>query len=420
MNRQRVLLVAYPNSYRIGAYLRAAKALGVAVIVASPGKYSLVTAVAAGIHINLNDPHAVEQLLEVSQTMPFEGVIATDDASVELASQIAHKLGLPGNSPKAAKISRRKDLSRACLLAASVPVPEFLLLNLRQPLQMQLAGLDYPVVIKPVSLSGSRGVIRVDNEADCLRAIARVETMLIGDTSIPEAEKQSLLIEEYISGPELAIEGVLHKGEFQLLAIFDKPESMEGPFFVETYYVTPSRHSRQDQRLAVDSIAQACAAYGLTEGPVHAECRLAEGKAWIMEVASRTIGGECARLLTHGTGQALETLVIEKCLGREVTIETLSSGVGVMMLPITEAGILRRVEGVLAAQRVAGIDEILISYREGYPLLPLPEGGSYLGFIFATAATPAEVEEALRAAYAKLNVVIAPVFQVSSSVAVEV
>jgi hypothetical protein len=196
-----------------------------------------------------------------------------------------------------------------------------------------------------------------------------------------------------------------------VLAIFDKPDPLEGPFFEETYYTTPSRRALVEQALIRQRLEAACHAYGLCEGPVHAELRLSEGDAWIMEVASRTIGGDCARLLRFGTGHGLEELVLAQAAGHPLPAVPEQGGAGVLMIPIPRHGILRRVEGVLAARRVRFIEDVEISRREGYELVPLPEGASYLGFIFARAPTPEQAEQALREAHGKLNIVVAPVMK---------
>ncbi len=410
-----MLLVTPPNSYRIAAYLGAARALGIAPVVASPGRHSLIGELAAGVHIDLHDPAAGRLLLAAAARQPFDGVVATDDAAVQLASEVAATLGLPHNPPLAARLSRRKDLARACLQQAGVPVPAHRRIELDRPLAPQLEGLRYPVVVKPVSLSASRGVLRADDPAACRRACARIEAMLAREQDLPAAERRLLLIEAFVEGPELAVEALLHEGELELLAVFDKPDPLQGPCFEETYYVTPSRHDPRDLALAVGTVARACRAYGLREGPVHAELRLARGQAWVMEVASRTIGGECARLLRFGAGADLETLVLQRALGRPVEVQPPEDAAGVLMLPIPGAGVLRRVEGVLAARRVPYIEELILSVREGYELVPLPEGGSYLGFLFARAPTPAQAEAALREAHDKLKVVIAPLFSIQQT-----
>ncbi len=406
-----MLLVAPSNSYRIAAYLKAAENLRVDSLVASPGKHSLVSAVSSGLHVDLNDPSALKILLAASQVQPFQGVIATDDSAVELASRVAQQLNLPHNPPDAAMFSRRKDLARACLHAAGIAVPAYCVINLETALQPQLLDLKYPVVIKPVSLSASRGVIRADDDASCMNAIKRIKQILAGEKQLPADEKNQLLIEQYIPGEEIAVEGLLRNGDLELLAIFDKPDPMQGPYFEETYYITPSRHSAEIQQAALLTVQDACRAYGLVEGPVHAELRINKAGLWIMEVASRTIGGECARLLTYGTGHDLETLVIKKALDEQVNVGEQNDALGVLMLPMPGAGILRRIEGIQAAQKIKYIEEILISVREGYELVPLPEGGSYLGFIFARAPTPRLVEAALREAHSQMDIIVAPVFR---------
>ena len=404
----RLLLIAPPNSYRTVSYLEAARRRGIDALVASEGRFSLVSEIADGLHIDLQDPAALEQLLAANAARPFAGVVATDDASVELGSRIAEALGLPHNPPRAAQYSRRKDLSRKALAAAGVPVPEFRLLDLTREHASQLEDLVYPVVVKPLALSASRGVIRADNTVELQAAIGRVESILAGEATRERFVTTQLLIEAFVTGPEVALEGLLHKGRLDVLALFDKPDPLEGPYFEETYYIAPSRHDAQIQARITQRVEQACKALGLSEGPVHAELRIRAGDGVIMEVASRTIGGECARLLQFGTGQGLEDLVIAHAVGRPLPVKPPEGGAGVLMIPIPQGGILRRIEGITAARAVPGIEEILINIREGYELVPLPEGASYLGFMFARAETPAEAETALRAAHAKLKIVVAP------------
>ena len=404
----RLLLIAPPNSYRTVSYLDAARRRGIDALVASEGRFSLVSAIADGLHIDLEDPAALDELLAANTTQPFAGVVATDDASVELGSRIAEALDLPHNPPRAALYSRRKDLSRQALLTAGVPVPAFRLIDLQQALAPQLECLDYPCVVKPLALSASRGVIRADDAAELLVATERVRALLAGETSRETFATTHLLVETFVPGPEVALEGLLHAGRLEVLALFDKPDPLVGPYFEETYYITPSRHDAAIRARITQRVEQACRALDLKEGPVHAELRISGGDGVIMEVASRTIGGECARLLQFGTGQGLEDLVISHAIGQPLQVKSPAGGAGVLMIPIPQGGILRRIEGITAARAVPGIEEILINIREGYELVPLPEGASYLGFMFARAATPAEAEAALRAAHAQLKIVVAP------------
>lgn len=411
---QRLLLLAPHNSYRIGPYLQAAKELGIEVTIASAGKHSLVSAISEGLHIDFADPDTAVGLLHAAHlSTPFSAVIGSDDHSVKLASRVAEALGLSHNPPGAAAIARRKDKARACLQSAGVNVPAHFRIDLQQSLPEQVNTLRYPCVLKPLAMSASRGVIRVDDEADFFQAAARIETIL-RDTE-HEEEGRYIFVEEYIDGIEVAYEGMLDKGELQQLALFDKPDALQGPYFEESYYITPSRHSESMQQAVHATVAVACHAYGLRQGPVHAELRIdAEGKVWVMEVAARTIGGECARLVELATGQRLETLVLAQALGMDIPKRTFSGGAGVLMIPIPRAGILRRVEGTMDAQAVEGIEELVISVREGHELVPVPDGSSYLGFIYAVAGDAQQAEQALREAHARLNIVTAPLFRLQA------
>ncbi|MDH3527800.1 MAG: ATP-grasp domain-containing protein, partial [Gammaproteobacteria bacterium] len=223
----RLLLIAPPNSYRTVSYLDAARRRGIDALVASEGRFSLVSAIADGLHIDLEDPAALDELLAANTAQPFAGVVATDDASVELGSRIAEALDLPHNPPRAALYSRRKDLSRQALLTAGVPVPAFRLIDLQQALAPQLECLDYPCVVKPLALSASRGVIRADDAAELLVATERVRALLAGETSRETFATTHLLVETFVPGPEVALEGLLHAGRLEVLALFDKPDPLE-------------------------------------------------------------------------------------------------------------------------------------------------------------------------------------------------
>jgi len=406
----RVLLIAPRDSYRTAPYIAAARKQGIELLIASEGEHALTGQDVPGLRIDLINTNAsMGAVLAAASSSPFAAVIGTDDGSVEFAAQVSRHLHLPHNPREAVHLARRKDLARAHLAAASLPVPEHWRIDLSLPLDPQLEPVHFPCVIKPVALSASRGVIRVDDRAQLDAALVRIRN-IVADV-LHHEERETLLIEAYIPGAEVAVEGLLTSGQLEILAIFDKPDPLEGPFFEETYYVTPSRHSPVRQEQIAQTVAAACAAYGLQEGPVHAECRINDEGIWILEVAARTIGGLCGRLLRFGTGYGLEELVLQHALGRRADTRSEAGGAGVLMIPIPQAGILRRVEGVLAAQRVPFVEEVVIDVREGYELVPLPEGSSYLGFIFARAPSAAEAEAALRQAHACLRVVVAPLWK---------
>ncbi len=405
-----VLLIASPRSYRTASYAEAAQRLALPLVIASEGEHALVSDVVRGVHVRLRAGVTRDVLVSVGRQAGCTAVVASEDDYVELASRVARALSLPHNPPESARLSRRKDLAREALARAGLPVPPFRVLDLGAPLPAQLLGLTYPCVVKPVSLSGSRGVIRADSEAELLAACARVGAIL--DEVDDAEERVRLLVEGFVPGPEFALEGLLHEGELSVLALFDKPDPLDGPFFEETYYVTPSRLGAATQALIAWRVQEACRAYGLVQGPVHAEVRLWDGDAWVLEVASRTIGGQCARLLRFGTGRGLEELVLAQAAGFPLDLASPDQAAGVLMLPTPVRGVLRRVEGVLAALRVPFVEDVEISVREGYPLVPLPEGSTYLGFVFARAPTPEQVERALREAHACLRVVTAPLLAV--------
>ncbi len=409
---RRILLIAPHGSYRTAPFLLAAERRGVEVLIASEARHSLVSAYAQGLHIDLGDPQAsLQTILREAQRRPFAAVLGSDDSSTELAALVAGALGLPHNPVDAVRLARRKDLARARLAQAGVPVPRHWRLDVTRPLATQIEDIRYPCVLKPVALSASRGVIRADNRAQLRAAAARIQVLLANAGLTEPDERDTILVEEFIAGAEVAVEGLLTRGRLDILAVFDKPDPLNGPYFEETYYITPSRLGPQILPAVHDAVSAACAAYGLRQGPIHAECRINEQGVWIVEVAARTIGGSCGRLLRFGTGHGLEELVGMHALGERPELQGETGGAGVLMIPIPQAGILRRVEGVLAAQRVPYIEELLIDVREGYEVVPLPEGASYLGFTFARAPSAEQAEAALRAAHACLRVVVTPLWK---------
>jgi biotin carboxylase len=409
---RRLLLIAPHDSYRTAPFLAAARARGIGVLIASEARHSLVSAYAEGLHVDFGDPRAsLQSILRAARERPFAAVLGSDDASTELAALAAAALGLPHNPVTAMRLARRKDLARDRLARAGAPVPRHWRLDLRRPLAPQTGDIRFPCVLKPVALSASRGVIRADNLEELGQAAARIRVLLARAGLRQAEERETILVEEFIPGFEVAVEGLLTQGRLEILAIFDKPDPLNGPYFEETYYITPSRLEPPVQRALLETIAAACAAYGLREGPIHAECRINQRGVWILEVAARTIGGLCGRLLHFGTGSTLEELVLMHALGERPETNSETGGAGVLMIPIPQGGILRRVEGVLAAGKVPYIEEVVIHVREGYELVPLPEGSSYLGFIFARAPSAARAEAALRAALACLRVVVMPLWK---------
>jgi biotin carboxylase len=408
-NRKRLLLVAEPNSYRIAAFLRAAFEMGIDVLIASRGHYSLVSEVHDGLNVDLSDQNsAFNSILHEAGKTPFNGVLGADDSTVELAAKVAQALDLPHNLPAAARLTRRKDLARIHLADAGCQIPPFWLIDLDSPLETQAERIQYPCVLKPLALSASRGVIRVNSIGEFIAAAGRIETIL---ADVPDLhERRHLLAEKYISGNEVAFEGFLRRGELHTLVIFDKPDPLVGPYFEETIYVTPSRLEARLQTAVFGQVALACKAYGLSSGPVHAELRVTGDQAWILEVAARTIGGDCSRSLDSGDDFNLEKLVISLAMDEEYENIPPGDARGVMMMPIRERGILRRVEGLSEASRTEHVENIDIVIRPGNELIPLPEGNQYPGYIFARAESPEKVEAALRLAFEKLNFVVAPVF----------
>jgi len=411
-----LLLIARPQSYRITPYLSTARRMGIKVILASNGEHSLTSEIYNGLHIDLDDiDNAFKIIIKAAKETSFIGVIGCDDSTVELAARVAEYLNLPHNPPNAARLSRRKDLSRTHLLSHDCAVPKHHYLDLTQELSSQLKPISYPCVVKPVHLSASRGVIRADNTSQLITACERIKPIISAASDAIEASR--VIVEDYIDGLEVAYEGYLSNGQLNTLAIFDKPIPLVGPFFEESIYVTPSQLTNKQQQNIKHSVAQACEAYGLNTGPVHAELRVNQDNAWILEVASRTIGGDCGRTLddSENGGFNIEELAISLAINQQVEPKPIKGSRGVMMIPIPGAGILNRVDGLQQARQIKNVTKVDIIIATGHELVPTPEGEQYPGYIFARAETPQQVIEALQTAHDQLKFIISPFWKITAN-----
>ena len=390
----------------MAAYLDAAKSLGKPILVISNSEHSLVPEIAHGITVDFDDPEsALSTVREVLDDMDIACVIATDDSCVALASRIAGHYRLPQNSLDTAKLTQRKDLGREALQQAGCETPDFRVMAIDE--KESGAGLPHPVVLKPLGLAASRGVIRANNDIEFSEACSRIDAIL--ETAGQRGFlRDHILVESYLDGDEYAVEGFMQNGEFHLLTIFDKPEPLTGPYFEETYYLTPTRLSAAGQESLVQEVTNCCAAYGLQQGPVHAEVRFIENGPVLLELAARTIGGQCGQLIEFSLGHKLEELVIQGMCNELPDRASNQEAAGVLMIPIRQAGILKRVEGMIDALQTPYVRDIEIHISPGYELVPLPEGSSYLGFIFAQAPDFDSAYRALQLAHEKLGFITQP------------
>jgi biotin carboxylase len=395
-----------PATYRAGAFLGAAAGLGLAAtrgIDLPPELAEAWSLPPDSLALDFRDPDgATAAIVAYAAAQPLSAILSVDDTASLLAAQASAALGLPHNDPVAALAARDKFVMRTRLTAGGAPVPAFRRFELAAEADEVAPYVSFPCVVKPLLLSGSRGVIRADDPAELAAAIARLRRLLLSD-GYPLAGSH-FLVEAFIPGVEVALEGLLIGGRLTVLALFDKPDPLDGPFFEETIYVTPSRLPAADQAAIADATARAAAALGLREGPVHAELRLNAAGPWIVEIAGRSIGGLCSTVLQFGAGMCLEELILRHAVGLPIaSLERSGAAAGVMMIPIPGAGLLRGVHGLEDARAVPHVEGIEITAPLNHSLTPLPEGAAYLGFIFARADEPATVEAALRAAHARLR-----------------
>ena len=417
----RVLVLATTTGYQTRAFGEAAERLGVELVFATDRCHMIEDPWRdQAVPIRFYDEAAaVSAILSSLQTRPVDGILVVGDRPTVIGARVGESLGLPGHPPRAATAARSKLLTREHLRQARLPTPWFLTTPLgADPVDLSRA-IQYPAVIKPLALSGSRGVMRADSPSTFVTAFERLRTLLRSPDVRAERSElhETALIEGFIPGREYAVEGLLHHGKLRPLAIFEKPDPLDGPFFEETIYIAPSTADPQRQTAIVETIAAAAHGLGLVHGPIHAECRVNDDGIFVLEVAARPIGGLCARALRfeRDITISLEELLLRHALGEAPDgWQREARASGVMMIPIPRRGILRRVEGIAHAREVPDVEDIRITAKGDQLLVPLPEGASYLGFIFARSEQPQHVDRALREAHARLSFTIEPEIHLSA------
>ncbi len=411
----RILLVAATTGYQTRMFGEAAERLDIELVFATDRCDQLDDPWCdRAIPIRFHQERAsADAIVRGVEDHPPVGAIALGDRATTICALAAERLALPTHPPAAVAAARDKRQMRERLRGSGLRVPWFTTVPLDADASRCASTLPYPVVLKPLVLSGSRGVIRADTPAEFFAAFDRVRRLLHATDvrAMRDPAADLIQVESYIHGREFAFEGLLDRGALHALALFDKPDPLEGPFFEETIYVTPARTDRATEERIRGSIADAVKALGLYHGPIHAECRVSSDDVFVLEIAARPIGGLCAKALqfenTRGETVSLEELLLRHAAGASPSEwSPAARPSGVMMIPIPRGGLYRRTEGEDEARSVSGVWHLQITAKPDQQLVPLPEGASYLGFIFANGETPDRVEQSLREAHARLTFVI--------------
>ena len=419
--RPRLLVVSATTGYQLRSFRTAADRLGIDLVFATDRCQQLDDPWRdRAVPIRFHDEEASVLAIEAAAAAaPIDGVVAVGDRPAIVAALATEALGLPGHPVRAVRDATHKLRSRVRLREAGLAVPGFRALPVAADEAALLDGARFPCVIKPMALAASRGVIRADTPRQLVAAATRLRRLLETPAvrALRDPANEAMLVETFIPGREVALEGVVTDGALTIFAIFDKPDPLDGPFFEETIYVTPDTLPTASRVDVIAQVETAVRALGLANGPVHAEARIDGDRIVVLEVAPRPIGGRCARVLRfdpparrEGAGEraSLEEVLVRHALGETVDDWRVSRECSaVMMIPVPGAGICRGVAGVDAARAVPGVDDIVITVKPGERLVPWPEGSSYPGFIFARGNEQAAVMEAVRTAHRHIGFDIA-------------
>ncbi len=419
---KRLLLFTAKLGYQTRSFEEAARKLGVQLVYVTDRCHQLEDPWGdQAIAVHFESPEtAAYVVMEALRGQDVSGILALGDRPAAAAAYAARGLGIRCNHPAAVEACRSKLRMKEVFRDAGLNVPRFRQLPIDPIPEPELLGISYPCVLKPISLSASQGVVRANNREEFLAATARIRRLLKSPEILATREPNldQMLIEGYIPGREVAIEGLLTEGALTILAVFDKPDPLEGPYFEETIYVTPSRLPESVQHAIEKCAKDAVRALGLSHGPIHAEFRINEDGVWPLEVAPRPIGGLCARSLRFSVEAGGEPIGLEELLVRQAleipgwNAPREPSSSGVMMIPVPKSGVFEAVSGEEAARSVPGITDLAITARLHDAIAAWPDGSSYLGFLFAKGNTPERVEQALREAHEKLSFSITPALPV--------
>jgi len=407
---KRLLLLCPTRTYRAEAFVHAAKRLEVELSIASeePSALSHLHPDALPFFDFDRRDAAVAFARKFGERYGFAAVVPVDDQATMTAAWIAEAAGIAGSPPDAVYATMNKHITRQCMSAAGMDTPAFHLAAIDDGPGALAGTIEYPVVVKPLMLGASRGVIRADNAEGFTQAFARTAAIARASDTPPDEEARAhVLVEEYVSGWEVAVEGLMTDGRLDVLAVFDKPDPLEGPYFPETLYVTPSRLSADTLERIASTTRAAVAALGLTQGPIHAEIRGDDHRAVLIEIAARSIGGLCSKVLRFDGGMSLEDVILLHAMGVLGEVPALEAGAsGVLMMQAPREGVFEGMRGADAARGTAGVEEVIVSAHPGRHVLPLPEGFLYVGFVFSRGDDPAAVETSLRSAQSRLDVVV--------------
>lgn len=409
----RVLLLFSKSSYRAKAFIAAARCLDLDITVGSDHNQALadLTPGSSLILDTIDIDGSVNAITQFNLQYPLSAIVPAEDDFTPLAAAASKELDLTHHPLRAVRSSRNKATMRKRTAESGLPSPWFEITSVENDARTAASKIHYPCVLKPMALSASRGVIRVNTFEEFCHAWERIKSILKQPDSIIRSggAETDILIEEYLPGHEVIVEGIVTDGRLQTLAILDKPDLMEGPFFEETILTTPSLLSGMTQENIISCVQESIDILGLNNGPIHAELRVQEQKISLLEIAPRSIGGLCSKIIRFQSDITLEEIILRHALGMPTSEFTKArEATGVMMLPIPKAGILCEVKGMQKALKVPGVQGIDITIATGQKIFPLPEGDRYLGFIFAEGEDPAQVENALKVAYGKLKVYIKP------------
>jgi biotin carboxylase len=406
---RRLLLLLPATGYANQDFIAAAKRLNIELVACADYCHRLAPGwgLPPLMSVPFDQPEVAVQRVMAELKQTVDAVLAVDDHGADLAAQLRVALGLPGNSPEAVTTLTDKLRFRELQQAAHLPCPDFA--EITDDTVDAAVALGFPLVVKARRLNASRGVIRVDDADQLRRALGQVRR--IQARAQRDADERDLLVERFIPGVEVALDGMLTHGVLQVLAVFDKPDPLDGPYFEETLFITPSRLPAATQSALAAAVQHACTASGVTEGAIHAEARINDAGVWLLEIAPRSIGGLCGRIFAVPFGMDMAEIVLRHAVGLPLPTANKDMAAGVMMIPVPASGILQGVDGLDAACDVPDITGVEITVHAGHLVAPPPEGASYLGFIFSRAATPQDAECALRAAHAALTIRIQPLLE---------
>lgn len=339
----------------------------------------------------------IMEVTQVAKKCGIDGIMTlATDMPMRTVASIASELGLVGIDKETAFRSTNKAAMRQAFQQCNVPIPKFYKASSLEDYLSMLKKLTPPVILKPVDSSGSRGIFKIDDFTD----IAFLEEAYKYCRMFSKA--RDIMIEEFMSGPEVSVETLSIDGVCHVIQITDKVTT-GAPHFVEIGHSQPSLLPKHVQKQIIEIAQLANKAVGIQNGPSHVEIIVTADGPKVVEIGAR-LGGDniTTHLVPLSTGVDMVECCIKMALGEQIDISSKWTKASAIRYFRQERGRIKSIEGIEEARQFPGVEQLELSYGKGDLITEIESSGSRLGYVIACADN---VNESIKVCEDAINLV---------------